>query len=127
MTISSLLYGALSSDSGITTLVSTRIYPLKLPQDTPYPAVSYQRISNTGEQGSTALKETRYQLNAWADTYASAQTLATAIKTALEEHKDTDQTPGIKMARVVNELDDYDPDEEVYRIILDVIMVTTGD
>lgn len=127
MTISSLFKAALFGNSGVTNLVGTRIYPLLLPQFPIYEAISYQRISNTEQNGSTALRETRYQINCWGETYAETQGLAAAVKVALEEYTDTDQTPGIKMSRIVNELDDYDSDAKVYRTIIDVMLVTTGD
>lgn len=127
MTIAARLRGALSGNSGVTNLVSTRIYPLKLPQNPTYEAISYQRISNTPTNGNTDLRESRWQINCWADTYAESQALALAVKTALEEYKDTTATPGIKQAYVANEQDDYDEDVKVFRTIVDVILVTTGD
>jgi hypothetical protein len=127
VTIGAKIYSALSGASGITTLTSTRIYPVILPQTPTYPAISYQRISNTGQQGSTALRETRYQINCWAATYAAAQNLATAVKTALEEYTATATSPRIKMSLVVNEIDDYDDEADVYRVIVDMILITSGD
>ena len=127
MTIAARLKGALSGNSGVTTLVSTRIYPLKLPQNSTYEAISYQRISNTPTDGSTALRNSRWQINCWADTYAESQALALAVKAALEEYSDTTATPGIKEGHVANEQDDYDDDAKVFRTIVDVILVTTGD
>src|SRR5262245_57821961 len=109
MTISAKLYTALTQ-APIVAIVGNRIYPLILPQTPTYPALSYQRISNTAQIGSTELRETRYQINCWASTYATAQQLATAVKTSMEEYKATATAPRIKMAQVVNELDDYDPD-----------------
>lgn len=134
MSIGTLLYSALSNNGGITAITSTRIYPLLLPSNNPtLPALTYQRISNTGQDGTSNRKETRYQINCWArkreggNGYQETQTLSAAVKAALEEYHDADQTPGISWARVVNELDDYDDDAEVYRTILDVILHTTGD
>lgn len=127
MTIGVKIYTALSGASGIAALVSTRIYPLVLPQSVTYPAISYQRISNSPQQGSTALRSTRYQINCWALTYAAAQGLATAVKAALEEYTATATAPRIKMALVVNELDDFDSEANVYRVIVDVIFTTSGD
>ena len=61
------------------------------------------------------------------DTYTEAQALAAAVKTCLTDYHDADQTPGISWSRVVNELDDYDDTVLVYRVIIDVILHTTGD
>ena len=127
MTIGILLHAGLAGDSGISSIVGARIYPLKLPQSPTYEAISYERISNTGQDGTSNRKESRWQINCWARTYAEAQTLSAAVKAFAEEWHDADQTPGIAWARVVNELDDYDETAEVYRVIVDVILHTTGD
>lgn len=127
MSIGILLRNQLVADSGVAALVVGRIYPLQLPQTPTYPAISYQRISNTGQNGSTTLRESRWQINCWAATYAGAVSLAEAAKSAMEEHSDTTETPGIKFSRVVNEIDDFDPETEAYRVILDAMLFTTGD
>lgn len=126
MSIGVLLRNRLAS-GGVAALVSARVYPVLLPQTPTYPAISYQRISNSGTNGSTALRESRWQVNCWAATYAGAVSLSEAVKAAMEEHTDVSQTPGIKYSRIVNEFDDYDPDTEIYRVILDVMLTTTGD
>lgn len=125
MTISTLVKAALAGDSSVTALVGTRVYPLILPQTPTYPAITYQRISSTGTNGNTALRASRYQVNCWATTHAGAQALAGAVKTLFEEYTST--TSGIKMSLVVNELDDYDDDTDAYRIIVDIMLTTTGD
>lgn len=127
MSLGVKVYNALSGASGIAALVSTRIYPLVLPQSITYPAISYQRISSTPQQGSTTLRSTRYQINCWALTYAAAQNVAVAVKAALEEYTATATSPRIKMGLVVNELDDYDPEAGVFRVIVDVIFTTSGE
>lgn len=127
MSIEALVYGRLTTYSGITAITSTRTYPMILPQRPTYPAVTYQKISNTEQKGTSTLRDSRYQLNLWATTYAEAHSLAAQVKAAFEEWHDLDQTPGVNMARVAGELDDYDDDALVYRVIVDVILTTTGD
>lgn len=127
MSIGILLRDRLVADATVLGLVSSRVYPLQLPQTPTYPAISYQRISNTAQNGSTAIRESRWQVNCWASTYAGAVSLAEATKSAVEEFSDVSETPGIKMGRVVNELDDFDPETEAYRVVIDVMLTTTGD
>jgi hypothetical protein len=110
MTIASLLQSRLANDEDVEALVSTRVYPLILPQKPVYPAISYQRISSTGTQHA-----------------GTSYALAAAVKVCLEEWHEVDETPGVSWARVVNELDDYDDESKTYRIIVDVILHTTGD
>lgn len=130
MTIGALVYSRLTGYAGISALVSTRVYPLKLPQPPTLEAITYERVSNGPQNGTTDIRESRWQINCWAETYSEAHALARQVKLAFEEHKDTDQSPGIKQSYVVNEFDDYDDQPGVtgvYRTIVDVILVTTGD
>lgn len=126
MSIGTLLRDRLTAGSA-GAIVGERVYPLFLPQTPTLEAISYQRISNSGTNGNTAVRESRWQVSCWASTYAGAVSLAEAVKTDLEDHSDVSETPGIKYCRVVNELDDYDPETELPRVILDVILTTTGD
>jgi hypothetical protein len=127
MSIEALVYGRLTTYSGITAIASTRTYPMRLPQTPTLPAVTYQKISNSEQKGTSTLKDSRYQLNCWASTYAEAHSLAAQIKAAFEEWHDLDQTPGVLMARMVGETDTEDDDTKTYRVILDVMLTTTGD
>ena len=127
MTIATLLRGGLIADAGVAALVGTRVYPGLLPQKPTYEAITYERVSNTGQDGSSNRKQSRWQINCWGATYAEAHVLANAVKAALEEWHDVDHTPGIERARVVNEIDDYDDNVEVYRVIVDVMLHTIGD
>lgn len=125
MTIASLLKIALSTAASAS--VGTRIYPTILPEHPTYPALTYQRISNTGQDGTSNRKESRWQINCWSVSHFGSHTLAALVKAGLEEYHDMDQTPGIAWVRVVNELDDYDDEAEVFRVIVDVILHTEGD
>lgn len=127
MSIEALVYTRLTTYSGITAIASTRTYPMRLPQTPTYPAITYQKISNSEQKGTSTLKDSRWQINCWASTYSGAKALAAQVKTAFEEWHDLDQTPGVLMARMVGELDDEDDETKTYRVILDVMLTTTGD
>jgi hypothetical protein len=130
MTIALLLQDGLTADPGVVALVSTRVYPLILPQTPTYAAITYQRISSTGQDGSSDRRQSRWQINCWALKYGQTQGLAAAVKAFLEEWHDiraVGDAPGIERARVVNEIDDYDAEVKVYRTIIDVMLHTTGD
>ncbi len=126
-TIAELVYTQLAADAGVSALVSTRIYPRRLPQSPSMPAVTYQRVSSAPKMGTTNVRRSRYQLNCWDLTPDGAQALADAAKAAMEEHTDTNQTPGIKMAVVINEIDSTDDETELERVIVDVLLTTIGD
>jgi hypothetical protein len=124
MSVYTQFRAGLAADSGIAALVSTRIYPLNLPQEPTYGAITYRRVSNSGQDGTSNRKESRWQVDCWSSTYVGSQAIAAAVKAFVEEWHDS---PGIEWARAVNEIDDYDDAAKVYRIIVDVILHTTGD
>lgn len=83
-----LIFSLLSQAAPVVALLSTRIYPILAPQNTPFPYVTYQVISQTGNEtmGCVLEDDARVQLSIFAKTYmevwaisaATRQTLATA-------------------------------------------------
>ena len=127
MTIANLIYAQLTTDSGVSALVGTRVYHIILPQQEPVPAISYQRISNSEQDGTSSLRNTRYQIDCWDNDYTGVQSLADAVKAAMEEWADADQTPSVKMCRVIGELETFENDTKLYRVSIDVMCTTMGD
>ena len=130
MSVATLLRSRLTTVASA--LVSTRVYPNVLPQSPTYMALTYQRISSTGQKGSSTLRDSRFQVDCWGEYYDSVGVLAATVKTALEEWHNNSATPGVLWAVVVNELDDFEPDAKVpsrgiYRVSIDVMLTTIGD
>jgi len=76
--------------SALTDIVSTRIYQVKLPQNTPYPAVTSQLIGgepieHTSEADTGNPLGTRYQVTAFAKDLDTAQDAAVEVKNCLED------------------------------------------
>lgn len=91
--VESALVAKLAGNVGVAAIVSTRIHPLRIPQDANgvvlLPAITYQEISapitsTHDETAANALTQSRFQINAWATTYAGAVALGKAIFDALE-------------------------------------------
>lgn len=85
--ISDHLYTYLAAQAGITSICSTRIYPLILPQKPTYPAITYSEDdSNYTESftGQTDHVQSIYQIDSWATTYAGATSLGNAVSAALK-------------------------------------------
>lgn len=123
------LVGRLAATSTVTTLVSTRMYPNHLPQNRTrdfaanvrLPAIVYQQISNPeASAGSLELYEPRVQFDCWGRTYLEAGNLADAVVASL--HGWRSNVNNILNVRLANRLDDYDPDIDSHRVILDFIV-----
>lgn len=116
MSIQDDLYTALSGYAALTALVSTRIYPIKVPQSPTYPFVVYQRLSNihiNSLSGSSGLNQSRYQFDIYAATYASANSIADEVVGAMVAATTYES---IQLSRI-----DLDFDDNVgeYRISID--------
>jgi len=116
------LYTKLTATAGVTTLVSTRIYPLLAPDDATYPNVTYQKISapriNTHD-GPSGLAVCRFQINSWAVTtaskhgYQAAKEIADAIRVAIDGVSFAAWgTVVIQHCTLLDESDVFDPSPE---------------
>jgi len=87
MSLETGLRAALVADATVNGLVSGRIYPEIMPQDTKYPAISYSRISTVRTQfldGVDDFTQVRVQVDCWDDSYSGVKSLASAVKSALD-------------------------------------------
>jgi hypothetical protein len=113
------LYTKLTTTAGITTLASTRTYPLSLPYQPTLPAITYHDVSmRTVQQfASTAFKIYHLQINAWAASHDAATDLADAIVTALDGFVGTMGVPcDVTLA---GRIDLIDPDTQWFHVALD--------
>ena len=116
-------------NSGITTLVSARIYPEKLPAQTTnlpttFPALTYILIdeplvtSYTNDQWFKA----RIQIDAWATSYKSAHALADAVHSAMQGYRGTWGTNTIGGVFRMRKQDLSEPDVELMRVSMDYMV-----
>lgn len=86
MTIGETIFSTLTADSGVTAIVSNRVYPVVIPQKGTLPAITYQRVSGRRENGISGAGElvaVRVQVDCWAESYSSVRALADAASAAL--------------------------------------------
>lgn len=79
----------LKADAGVTALVGSRIHPGRLPQNTAFPAISYELVSGTevpsvNAQAGGVLVRSRVQVNVLAKTYAETKSVHEAVRKALQ-------------------------------------------
>jgi hypothetical protein len=105
-----------------------RIYPIHLPQDPKFPAITYQIISGQPEydlEGARGLADTRIQIDCWArakeqtDGYDSARDLAEAVRGALSGYSGTVGSDVIQECFLAGRRTSYEADAEIYRESLD--------
>jgi len=126
------LVSYLTQYAGLVSLISTRVYNFKIPQDATLPCLVYQRIStprvlthDTSGSGSD-LSSPRFQFDAWATTSSSVKAITDQVRAAMNGKSGTIGTAGnavtIQGALVDDEAPSYDPDTELFRSRSDYII-----
>lgn len=128
LTLEESIYAKLSTTSGVTALVSTRIYPDVIPQDIAMPAVAYQRITAVREMahdGPSGLASVRVQFTIAAASYSSAKAIAAVIRTTLDGFSGTMGSGGctVEGAFVENDYDGYNQEGGEYVVRVDVMFL----
>ena len=102
--------------------LTTRVYPVALPQSPTYPLILYTKITGMRDhhlQGPSGHAHPRFQIEAWAKTYTEAKTLADAIREALDGYSGTAAGTKIGSCLIESEQDIYESEIEVYRVTSD--------
>lgn len=87
ISIGEAIVSILLADLNLVALIGNRVYPNYVPQGAAVPAVTYQRISGPRDHtfdGPSGLVKSRYQLNSWADTYGDMESVADAVRIAMD-------------------------------------------
>ena len=114
------LYSYLSTYAGLVSLISTKIYPLTIPQTTSPPAIAYERIYSERHhcmQADSTLTRHTIQFTIVSTTLASCESISEQLRTALQNYKGTMGGTGGVVVRAVligNEHDFYDEESDLY-------------
>ena len=123
--LESALYDYLSADPLLSSLVSDRIYPLRLKEGTVLPAIAWQRISAQRTYTHDAFVDTapwvraRVQIACWSNTALGAIEVGEAVMAALSGYTGDMEGEYIGSSTAELELDDYEPTTRLYRRLVD--------
>lgn len=118
------LYSYLSGRTGITALVSSRIYPHHLPQSvSTFPVLTFQQISNNHLHhldSAAGVTVARVQVDCWGNTLSSVESLGEAVRAALQGYMGVMGTTVIHFVQLDSEQDLHElglegSDEWIYR------------
>lgn len=124
--IGEVIYTKLTGYAALSALIGARVYPGQLPQRPTLPAICYARVSTTAVQtrdnaGRAGLERPRYQFDCWATTRKEARQVAAELRYALATFPQS-SNPRVDVALLQNDFDDYEPDTDRHRAIVDVFI-----
>jgi hypothetical protein len=120
--LSKAIYTILSTNAGVSALIGTRIYPLKIPSNPTYPLITYQLISQpqVHTMDNKHYSNSRMQVDAWATTFLSGQGLGDAIDSALNGYKGiVTSQENIHSCLQISREDYHEEGTEDYRVSFD--------
>lgn len=110
-TIEAAIFDVLRLNSTVNALVSERIYPQIVPQNTSVPAIVYIQVSgirNHTLSGTDDMVYSRWQFTVIADTYAQLRNLSDAVRTALDNLDNTVGSVVVQCGHFIDESDGID-------------------
>jgi len=102
--------------------ITPRVLYVTIGQTDDYPLVVLQKVTGLRDHaldGFTGSFYSRFQVEAWAETYKDAKALMAAIVAALDDYSGTVGTVRIGSCLLQAERDFYEPDAGAHRIIAD--------
>lgn len=112
----------LVADTAVSALVSSRIYPVHMPLNVTYPAISIHEISGN-EDHVTGHKHTRYQVSCWSTSFSQVQSMKEAVIDCLQRYKGVASGNKIKQISFEGSMDLYEEETKIYHIPLDFIVI----
>lgn len=126
-TINEALWTRLTGVSGLSALVSARVYPGYAPQNATRPFVTYflvTRTHYTSHDGSSGAARSRYQFSAWSDNYLEAEAVAEQIRLALQGYAGTIDSCVIGAVLPAGDGPiTYDEETELYQVPVDYYVI----
>lgn len=111
------IYSILTTDSAVSAIVSSRVYPQIAAQGAAFPFVVYV-MQNTDpsdtKSGVSTLDEVRYDIVVASETYAEASDLTNKIRTALDRYTGTVAGVVIDSIQFIDLDADNDPGTETF-------------
>jgi hypothetical protein len=126
MSLETVLYTRLTTFSGLAALVGLRVYARNaMPQGGMLPAVSFYRVSveRVSAMGvDTGLARARVQVDTWDTTVDGARAVAEQVRLALQRWRNNTGTV-VQDVYVLNELDLYEEETRLHRVMYDFDVV----
>lgn len=119
------IYKHLSTDSTITAIVGTRIYPVLAPQDASYPCLVYQRLGSEpvhAMANDATLREVTMVFASLAKTYSGVKTLQDVLEDSIKDFSGTlGGAGGVTVQRIMLDgiSDGYDFEADAFMTIMD--------
>ncbi len=118
-TIEDAIYNILTSNPGVSAIVGTRVYRVRMPDNPQLPAITYQ--TSYGSQvesftGYSGLRMPIISIDCWGDTAKLTRDLAEKVRVALHGYSGTYSDITIDNVLEWSFIELYEPDTEIFHV-----------
>lgn len=128
------IYTKLTSHSGVSGIVGTRVYRRKIPQESTFPLITYFRVSKVKPHAmgtDPGVVTARFQIDSWAETsHADCEALAAQVRLALGRWSSTVDAVDVQDSLEEGEQDQFADEAKLgglYHIPLDFMISYRGE
>jgi hypothetical protein len=107
------------------TLVSGRVYSMKLPQGCTLPALTFFRVSTMplySHEGFSHYTECRFQVSCWAMKHGDVREIASEVRDVLEGYKGMMGATYVHRCLCVGDIDLFEPETSIFHAPLDFMV-----
>lgn len=115
MSIEAGCYAFLSSSTGITDLVGTRIYPHHLPQNPTFPAMTYRLVSAPHDHtlaDAAGIVRVRFQFDVYSYLLSDCVDVVEALRLELQRYTGSFGAKVVLASKLVNDMDMSEPPQD---------------
>jgi len=121
--ISDGIFTLLSTNSGVSALVGTRVYPMRLPTAPTLPAITYKVVGGQSDEtlSTSGMQKQRWEFNCFGATYSDANKTREAVRQALNGPIRTTLVDGeyLQECELIQYVDFDEPDALQYRCMVE--------
>lgn len=125
MSLEGALVTLITSDAGMSALISNRLYPDRLPIDPTLPAIAYQQVTlaeTSAHGGDVGYEQIGMQFRIYANTRTAALAIRDALRDTLRDYRGVVDNEKIDRIRITNAISDFDPGNDDYQVIVDTVV-----
>lgn len=125
MSLDADLFSFVTAQTAVSALIGTRLYPGHAPQNPTYPLATYHRVSGTRVSslgGDSGLADPRFQFSAQSPSYATARSVAEAMRAALSGYQGLMGATDVRASAASSDIDIYYDDIGVWQSSFDVFL-----
>lgn len=116
-----VIYNLLSSNTGLTQYVGTKIFPLVISENTELPAITYERTYSNLFNRDSFVSTSTFDISVLSDSYSESISVAEKVHEILNDYSGNNSNFNVKSIRNLNGNETFNDNIFIQRMTFEVI------